>query len=318
MRISHFVFPVLLVLLVKTVSAISQPYPQGTLNADQIAEQVFLVSHGKLLESSSSTKKKKNISLVVTRAPEKKRKPGRKPTVNTFETYGKSRPEDPLLDSLQMAIITSGKIKGTGTLYTNYKAPDKGDVISLWLPALRKLRRINEPAHDDKWIGSNLTYGELVLRRPEHEKHELLAEGKLNDCLLAMELQPWEVNRYTKRLPEPACSHQGKPVYRLKSTTKFKNWWYDYHVSDIDKKTFGIYRTVYYKKGEKIKTITVDWQSLGQDDPRIIFPRYIYAVSHLDGSDTMIYVPLETISVNPEIPDSFWSEESLKRLGNKY
>ena len=174
MRIIHSIFPALLVLFAQSVSATSQPYPEGRLTADQIAEQVFLVSHGKLLKSSSSTKNKKNISLVVTRAPAEKRKPGRKPTVNTFETYGKSRPDDPTIHSLQMAVITSGKIKGTGTLYTNYKASDKGDVISLWLLALRKLRRINEPAHDDKWIGSNLTYGELVLRRPEHEIHELM------------------------------------------------------------------------------------------------------------------------------------------------
>ena len=318
MRNAYYILPVLLVLFIQSVSAASLAYPTGSLTAEQIAEQVFLVSHGKLLNSSSSTKNKKNISLVVTRAPLDKRKPGRKPTVNTFETYGKSRLENLLIDSIQMAIITSGQIKGTGTLYTNYKAPDKGDVISLWLPALRKLRRINEPAHDDKWIGSNLTYGELVLRRPEHEKHELIEEAVFNECLLVMELQQWEINRYTKRLPKSSCAHQGKQVYRLKSTTKFKNWWYDYHISEIDKKTFGIYRTVYYKKGEKVKTITVDWQSLGQYEPRIIFPRYIYALSHQDGSDTMIYVPLETITLNPDIADSFWSEETLKRLGNKY
>ncbi len=301
--------------LVQTAVTASASYPTGPLTADQIAEQVFLVSHGKLLSSSSSTKNKMDISLVVTRAPSEKRKPGRKPTVNTFETYGKSQPSDPEFESLQMAVITSGKIKGTGTLYKNYKDPDKGDVLSFWLPALRKIRRINQPAHDDKWIGSNLTYGELVLRRPEHETHELLGEEVLAGCLATMELKEWEINRYTKRLPKATCSHEGKPVYRVKSFTKFKNWWYDYHISEIDKKTFGIYRTVYYKNNEKIKTITVDWQSLEQEDPRIIFPRYIYAVSHEDGSDTMIYVPIKTITLNPDIPDSFWSEESLKKLG---
>ena len=318
MRITYLNLILLLYFFVQPAIAVSLPYPEGKLNANEIAEQVYLVSHGKLLNSSSSTKNKKDIPLVVTRAPLEKRKPGRKPTVNTFDTFGKSRPEDPMLDSLQMAIITSGKIKGTGTLYTNYKDPEKGDVVSLWLPALRKLRRINQPAHDDKWIGSNLTYGELILRRPEHEDHELIAEEIFDDCLIAMELQDWEINRYTKRLPKSSCAHKGKPIYKLKSTTKFKNWWYDYHISEIDKETFAIYRTVYFKNGEKVKTITVDWQSLGQADPRIIFPHFIYAVSHEDGSDTMIHVPLETITLNPDIPDSFWSEESLKEQGSKY
>ena len=292
-------------------------YPEGTLNAEQIAEQVYLVSHGKLLDSAASKKHKKDISMVVTRPPANKRKPGRMPTLNTFETYGKSRPDDPELEALQMAIITSGKVKGTGILYVSYKDQAKGGVMSIWLPALRKIRRMNEPAHDDYWIGTNLTYGELVLRRPEHEVHELAGEQVFEDCLPAMELEKWEYNRYTKRLPGPQCEHKGKPVYVLKSTTKFKNWWYDYHISDIDKKTFAIYRTVYFKDGKKIKTVAVDWQPLNQPDPRIIFPRYIYAVSHANDSDTMVYVPVNTVLLNPDIPDSFWSEETLKNQGRK-
>lgn len=291
--------------------------PNAPITADQIAEQVYAVSHGQLLQSSSSTRNNKDIAMVVTRAPIDRRKPGRMPTLNTFETFGKSKPADPEIESLQMAIITSGKVKGTGILYVNYADKSKGGVMSIWLPALRKIRRMNEPAHDDNWIGTNLTYGELVLRKPEHEIHELLGESTLQDCLPAMKLEKWEINRYTKKLPEPQCEHQGKAVYRLKSTTRFKNWWYDYHISDIDKQTFALYRTVYFKNDEKIKTVVVDWQSLNQPDPRLVFPRYIYALSHEDGSDTMVYVPESTIQLNPDLPDEFWSEETLKKHGRK-
>ncbi len=296
-----------------TAHATSQmEYPEGPLSAAQIAEQVYLVSHGKLVNSAASKKHKKDISMVVTRPPLDKRKPGRTATVNTFETYGKSSPEDPSIESMQMAIITSGKVKGTGILYVSYVDKSRGGIMSIWLPALRKIRRMNEPAHDDLWVGTNLTYGELVLRRPEHEIHELVGEQVFEDCLPAMELASWEINRYTKQLPGSQCEHKEKPVYILKSTATFKNWWYDYHISEIDKKTFAIYRTVYFKDGEKIKTVAVDWQSLDQPDPRIIFPRYIYAVSHSDGSDTMVYVPANTVILNPDIPDSFWSEKTLK------
>ena len=103
--------------------------------------------------------------------------------------------------------------------------------------------------------------------------HELLEESNLEDCLDAMTLEKWEQSRYTKQLPGPQCEHKGKPVYRVKSTTRFNNWWYDYHVSDIDQHTFSVYRTVYFKDGEKIKTVVVDWQSLEQPDPRINYPR---------------------------------------------
>ena len=89
-------------------------------------------------------------------------------------------------------------------------------------------------------IRSYYAYGELVLRRPEDERHELLGEGVMEECLATMELAPNEMTRYTQNLPEPQCSHRGRPVFRLKSTTKFLNWWYDYHISEIDKETFAL------------------------------------------------------------------------------
>ena len=134
----------------------------------------------------------------------------------------------------------------------------------------------------------------------------------MEDCLASMQLSPAEMTRYTLSLPAPQCGHKGRPVYRLKSTTKFHNWWYDYHVSDIDKETFALYRTVYYKDGEKVKTVYIDWQSLDQPDPRITYPRYIYAITHTDGKDSLVFVPRETIALNVNLPDSFWSEETLE------
>lgn len=320
MRIVHQTWIVLLLAwgaVGSLYAEINLPYPEGELTAHQIAEQVYIVAHGKLVETAISKKNKKNIAMVVSRVPLKKRTPGRRPIINTFETFGKSHPEDPSNESLQMALITSGKAKGTGILYVSYFDKLKGGLMSFWLPALRKIRRMNEPAHDDRWVGTNLTYGELVLRRPEHEVHELMDEKVFDDCLLAMKLNPWEINRYTKKLPGPQCGHKGKPVYVVKSSTKFKNWWYDYHISEVDKETFALYRTVYYKDGEKIKTVVIDWRSLNQPDPRVLFPQYIYALTHSNGIDSMVYVPPATVSLNVDMPDSFWSEDTLRKSGRK-
>ncbi len=293
------------------------PYPEGQLTGLQIAEQVYAIAHGQLVRNAASRKKGKDIAMLVNRPPKKKRKPGRRPVVNTFETWGNSNPVNPALDAMQMAIIKSGKARGTGILYISYTDKSKAGMMVLWLPSLRKSRRISEPSHEDTWVGTNLTYGELVLRRPEHETHELLKQSVFNDCLLAMDLNQWEINRYTKKLPGPQCDHKGKKVYEVKSTTKFKDWWYDYHISYIDSKTFALYRTVYFKDGKKIKTVDIDWQSLDQPDPRIQFPRYIYALTHDSGIDSMIYVPRSTILLNQDLPDSFWSEKTLRKYGKR-
>ena len=285
---------------------------QTPLSADAVAQQVYTAAHGGLVDNALSKRRGREVAVVVNRAPLAMRTQDRVPGVQTFDTYVNNAPQDPAIETLQMAILTSGKTKGTGVLFTRYTDPGKGAVISMWLPALRKIRRINEPSHEDVWFGTNLTYGELVLRTPGDEVHELLGEAKVEKCLAAMELQPWEKTRYTRHLPGPQCAHIGKPVYLLKSTTKFKNWWYDYHVSEIDKRTYALYKTVYYKGGEMIKTVYIDWQSLDQPDPRITYPRYIYAISHQDGKDSMVYVPRSTISLNVELADEFWSEQTLQ------
>jgi len=307
-----WVFTVLALFVFTLRATETLPYPEGPLDVEQIVQQVFSAAHGGLVRNAMSRRNKRHVALVVNRAPLKMRKPGRRPTVQTFDTYVNNQPQDPAIDAYQMAILTSGKVRGTGVLFTSYADTQKKSSIALWLPALRKVRFINEPAHDDVWFGTNLTYGELVLRRPEDEIHELVGETEFPDCLPVMQLESWEKARYTGRLPGPQCGHQGKPVYLIKSTTRFQNWWYDYHISEIDKSSFSVYRTVYFKGDEKIKTVVVDWQPLDQPDPRITYPRYIYALTHTDGKDSMVYVPRETIAMNQEIRDDFWSVKTME------
>jgi len=291
------------------------PYPQGEITADELAEQAYAVSHNKFVKTFSSKRHKKYIARIVNRTSLKKRTHSRKPTVNKFEVYIKNTLEDPVTESLQMAFIESGKIKGMGILYKSFKDETKTGTLSFWLPALHKIRQITEPAHDDNWIGSNLTYGELILREPKHEIHQIEGKKIMDDCLQSMKLSPKENNRFTHGLPGQQCAHKGKEVFILKSTTKFKSWWYDYRITEIDSKTFAPYRTVYFKNDKKIKTVDIDWQPLGLEDPRILYPRYIYAITHATGVDSLVYIPKITISINEDRLNSFWSINTLKQHG---
>lgn len=293
------------------------PYPtKKDLSGQEIAEQVYAVTHGGLVHNASSQRNGKEIAMVVSRRPREGRS-GHTPSVSMFEAYSNTDPQDPNVDSMQMTIIRSGQARGTGILYIRNTDKSRVDQLRVWLPSLRKIRRVTEPAQDDTWFGTNLTYGELVLRRPEHETHTRLEDGVLQDCLPAMELDPGEINRHTKSLPGPQCEHRGKPIYRIRSTTKLPNWWYDYHISEIDRKSFFLYRTVYYKDGKKIKTVVMDWQSMNQEDPRIGYPRYVYALTHTNGADSIIFVPRNTVRLNQSLPDKFWSESTLKKYGRR-
>jgi hypothetical protein len=261
--------------------------------------------------TTRSPRREKKITVLLNKAE------GKKPTTNTLERYlNNEYAEGDAIKAQDMAIFRSGKLKGTGMLVTDYSDDAKTQSYMIWLPALRKIRRFAQPAQDDAWGGSDFTFGDVVLRKPSNETHELLGKETFNDCLGFMKIGPDEQSRYTKGLPtEGSCSHKGKEVYKVKSTTKFENWWYDYRVSYIDTKSFADYRSDYFKNGEKVKVIDRDWVPLGvSDDPRAVGWGYWYGKTLATNHETWAVIPSEVNTVDAEYKDNWWSEGTLRRI----
>ena len=288
------------------------PYPTGTLSlsADEVANQVYFVNHFYALKNYSIQKKgKRKITVIINKAQ------GKKPTTNTVERHLNNNYNDGIVKAKDLAIFRSGKLRGTGMLITDYVDDNKSQSYAIWLPALRKIRRFAEPAHDDAWGGSDFTFGDVSLRKPHHETHELMGmQEAFKDCLGAMNLKH---NKYMKKLPSSSCAHQGKAVYKLKSTTHFKNWWYDYRISYVDTKTFADYRTDYFKNGKHIKVIDRDWKTLPNykgNDPRHVSWGYWYGKNLLTGHETWAVIPETVVAYNRDKKSSFWSEKTLRKI----
>jgi hypothetical protein len=288
------------------------PYPSGDLTADQIVDQVYFVNHFYAFNNYAITSQgRSDITVLVIKGE------GSTPTTNTLERYlNNDYPADDPIKAQDLAIFRSGKLRGTGMLITDFQDDAKSQSYMIWLPALRKIRRFAEPAHDDAWGGSDFTFGDVTLRKPMHENHELLGKETFNDCLGYIEFAEGEHTRNTKDLPTSgACGHKGKEVYKVKSTTKFDNWWYDYRVSYVDTKTFADYRTEYFKNGEQIKVIDRDWVPLGQgDDPRALGWGYWYGKTLATGNQTWAVIPASVNKVNADYDDDWWSERTLRKI----
>ncbi len=294
------------------------PLPSGTPSANEVADQVYFVNHFYALKNFGITNANKNpkrsnraipgkITVLVNKSADSS------PTTVTVERYLNNDYSDGSTNAQDIAIFRSGKLAGTGMLITDFTDQSKSQAYSIWLPALRKIRRFAEPAHDDAWGGTDFTFGDVTLRKPTDETHELLGTETFNDCLGGISKEEAK-NKYLPNPPDVACEHKGKEVYKLKSTTKRENWWYDYRISYVDTKTFADYRTDFFKGGEKIKVIDRDWKSLGQEDPRAQYWGYWYGKTFATGHETWAVIPEEIVQYNQDWDSDFWSEGTLRKI----
>ncbi|NGZ25434.1 MAG: outer membrane lipoprotein-sorting protein [Magnetococcales bacterium] len=285
------------------------PYPKGEPTAEEIITQVYFVNHFYALKNVSIEMDGKTVTVIIYKSE------GGKPTTNTLKRYLNNDYSDGVVKAKDLAIFTSGKERGMGMLITDYVDDEKSQSYQVWVPELRKIRLFSQPPHNDAWGGTDFTFGDVTLRKPAHETHQLLGKEKFPDCLTVMEVGPDDRNWYMKTLPEaPVCDHKDKQVYKVKSTTKFTDWWYDYRISYIDTKTFGDYRTEYFKGDKKVKFIDRDWGSLDTPDPRALYWKFWYGKNLVTNHETMALVPREVFRFNTDKKASLWTEETLTQI----
>ena len=284
------------------------PLPSGTPNADQIIEQVYYVNHFYALKNFSIETSGNDITALINRSQ------GDNPNVVTLERFLNNDYNDGSTKAMDLAIFRSGKLRGTGMLITDYVDDNKSQSYMIWLPALRKIRRFAQPALDDAWGGSAFTFEDVTLRKPNMETHELLGKAKFDGCLGSLDLPADQRTKEVQNLPKPACDHKGKEVYKVKSCTKQKNWYYDCRVSYIDTTTFADYRTEYFKGSDMTKVIDRDWGSLGLADKRALYWKYWYGKDLKTGFETWAVIPQSVVRKNSDHPATLWSEETLTKI----
>ncbi|MEO5333212.1 MAG: outer membrane lipoprotein-sorting protein [Magnetococcus sp. YQC-5] len=285
------------------------PLPGPSPTAIQIIEQVYFVNHFYALKNVAIETEGRMVTVIVTRGQ------GDAATTNTVKRYLNNEYSDGVIKAKDLAIFTSGNLRGTGMLVTDFVDDSQSQSYSIWLPALRKVRRFAQPAHEDSWGGTDFTFDDVTLRKPHHEEHQLLETRPFGSCLSIMEIPEEEKNWYMKSLPTaPICDHQNKPVHVVKSTSKFPKWWYEFRVSYIDTQTFADYRTEYFKEGKKIKIIDRDWGDLQTGDPRGLYWKFWYGKNLLTHHETIAVVPREVFTFNTNKKESLWSEDTLTRI----
>ena len=113
-------------------------YPIGEPNADEIAQQVFFVNRFYAFSNASLEDHPRGVAEVINIEP------GKKTTTLTIERHINNSYQGGEIRSREIVIFRSGKLKGVAILMTDYVDASKNPTYAFWLPALRRIRRIEE------------------------------------------------------------------------------------------------------------------------------------------------------------------------------
>lgn len=172
-------------------------------------------------------------------------------------------------------------VRNTSFMNWSYDDPSKDDDQWIYLPALKKVKRISSDSKDDYFMGSDFTYDDLGERHPNEDHHKLIRIENLN----------------------------GEECYVVESTSKEEGYMYSKTITWVIKdKWIGLKKEFYDEEGEFLKTLTVDDYEKIQG-----FWTILHAEMKNDQKDHKTVMEYKDIEINTEIRDDYFTERMMTR-----
>ena len=130
-----------------------------------------------------------------------------------------------------MFFVKPADIRNTSFMNWSYTEAAKDDDQWIYLPALKKVKRISSDSKGDYFMGSDFTYDDLGDRKPQDDTHKVLREEEL----------------------------KGEQCYVIESISKDKDYMYSRTVTWIIKdKWMGLKKEFYDEDDEYLKILTIE------------------------------------------------------------
>ncbi len=175
------------------------------------------------------------------------------------------------------------EVEGTGFLNWSYIDIDKDDDQWLYLPALRKIKRISGSDTEDSFMGTDFTFDDMGDRHVEEDDHTLLRNE----------------------------TYEGKDCYVVQSIPKEKNYIYSKKIIWVDTKEWIPYKIEFYdRKARLMKILLFKWTKI-----QGIWVSTLLEMANVQtGHRTTIEV--SDIKINVGLKDSFFAKRTLRRMGH--
>ena len=195
-----------------------------------------------------------------------------------------------------VVIIGPQNIKGLSVLSWTYQDPERDQDVWLWLPSLRKVRRVSQSEEDDTFMGSEWTTEEVSTRKWEDETYT-----KLDDKTFEGYTSIFNNNTY----------HKGAACYVIEAKPTRKDWYYSKRIAWLDKRYGGlIFDEVYDNAGRRWKVFLKQY---GIWDNGCLPQTFLEVVNLLTKNYTIVSFEDEDIKFNSDLKESFFTERTLMR-----
>ena len=177
-----------------------------------------------------------------------------------------------------MFFLSPADVRNTSFMNWSY-TDGRNDDQWIYLPALRRTRRISSDSKSDYFMGSDFTYDDLGDRHPNQDNHKLLREETIN----------------------------GKACYVVESTPKEDDYMYSKTVTWVMKDNFlGLKREFYDDRGRLLKILTI--KRFEKIDG---FWTILETEMHNVQRDHKTLMKFENVEYNKGIPNSRFTERSM-------
>jgi outer membrane lipoprotein-sorting protein len=180
-----------------------------------------------------------------------------------------------------MYFIAPADVRNTSFMNWSYNEEGKDDDQWIYLPALKKVKRISSDSKSDYFMGSDFTYDDLGDRFPTEDTHTLLRKEQLN----------------------------GEEYYVVESVPKESDYMYSKTISWVNTKTWiGKKKEFYDEDGDLLKTLTV--LEIQKNNG---FDIVTHSEMHNVQSEHKTIMKLKDVVINSDISDTMFSERMMKR-----
>lgn len=252
-----------LIIVAIFLAAATSTFAQEKITGLKVIENVYELPTGK------DTQTDLTMTLINSRGDKRVRK------IKQFiKDFGK-------IEKKIMFFTSPADVRNTSFMNWSYDKEGKDDDQWIYLPALKKVKRISSDSKSDYFMGSDFTYDDLGDRYPSEDSHKLLKEENV----------------------------KGEDCYVVESIPKEEEYMYSRTVTWIIKdKWIGLKKEFYDEDGELLKILTVKkyekisgyWTIL-QTEMRNV------------QKDHTTKMELKNVIIDSGIPDNKFTERMMKR-----